>query len=54
LFWSVCGDNVAHFAHIGGALFGFIFNKSMGLTADPVIFVKTKAATGINCVSENN
>ncbi len=29
---NVQGDNVAHFAHLGGMLFGFIFIKVWGLT----------------------
>ncbi|MDB5088844.1 MAG: rhomboid-like protein [Mucilaginibacter sp.] len=30
-FGQFAGDNVAHFAHIGGALFGFILIKAWGL-----------------------
>jgi len=30
-FGQFAGDNVAHFAHIGGALFGFLLIKSWGL-----------------------
>jgi membrane associated rhomboid family serine protease len=25
------GDNIAHFAHLGGALFGFILIKALGV-----------------------